>query len=402
METKLCDGIDWVGYVDWNVRDFHGYETDQGSTYNAYLIRDQKTALIDTVKEPYAPALLARVAALVGLEKIDYIVCNHAEPDHSGSLPVVMAACPQAELVCDAKCRAALAQYYAIQAWKIRLVKDGDTLALGRRTLKFFETPMSHWPESMATYVPEEQLLFSMDAFGQHLATAARFDDQVALDLVLREAKTYYANILMLYAQPNRKLVERLAPVPIKMIAPSHGVIWRKNIPAIVDRYRAWAAGVVAPRALIVYDTMWKSTEIMAAAIQAGVEPTGADFSLHAIRASNPTVLATELLDAAAVAFGSPTLNQTLMPQAAAVLAYWRGLKPLNKTGFAFGSYGWGKGGADDVHQALVDMKFEILRPALKCQYRPTAAVLDECRAAGRQLGAAALARAKAAAGMPG
>lgn len=393
MNTALCKGIHWVGYVDWTVRDFHGYSTDRGSTYNAYLVQDEKTALIDTVKAPYAETLLAHIRAHTDPAAIDYVVCNHAEPDHAGSLPVVMKACPKAELVCDARCRDTLSRHVDTSGWRFRVVADGDTLPLGQRSLRFIETPMVHWPESMFSYMPEEKLLFSMDAFGQHCATARRFDDEEALDVLMQEAKTYYANIVMLYAQPIARVLERAKELPIAMIAPSHGVIWRKHIAQITGAYRDWVNYRCKPRVLIVYDTMWRSTEIMAGAILEGVQDAGADARVHHVRATNITVLATEVLEAACVAVGSPTLNQTLMPQVAAVLTYWKGLKPVGKAGLAFGSYGWAKSAARDVEAYLKDLKVEILREPVQAQFVPTPEVLEECREAGRLLGEAALVR---------
>ena len=205
MNRQIVEGVHWVGFVDWNVRDFHGYVTERGSTYNAYLVRDRETALIDTVKAPYAAELLRNVAALAPLADVRWVVCNHAEPDHSGALPAVMAACPNATLVCDQKCRDVLAIYYDVANWKFKIVKTGDALALGARTLEFIETPMTHWPESMATWIPQDRLLFSMDAFGQHYATSGRFDDEVQDTVLYFEAKTYVANILMLYTMPVTK-----------------------------------------------------------------------------------------------------------------------------------------------------------------------------------------------------
>jgi len=386
----LKEGIDWVGAVDWTVREFHGYETTRGSTYNAYLVRDEKTALIDTVKAPFAADLLANVSALTDPASVDYVVCNHAEPDHAGSLPAVLAACPNAELICDAKCRDALALYHDTSAWRIRVVGDGETISLGRRTLQFIQTPMVHWPESMFTYVPEDKLLFSMDGFGQHLATSARFDDLVPLDVVLAEAKTYYANILMLYGGPIGRTLQAASALDIEMIAPSHGVVWRTHLDAILSAYADWVAMKPAAKVLVIYDTMWKSTEAMARAIYAGAAAGGAEAKLLHVRATNGTVIATEVLDAACVAFGSPTLNATIMPQMAAVLTYLKGLKPHGKAGLAFGSYGWGTNAVKELGEYLAAMKFDVVREPLVSRLAPNAATLDACREAGALLAAKA------------
>jgi flavorubredoxin len=386
MNTPLCDNIDWVGAVDWNIRDFHSYETHRGATYNAYLVRDEKTALIDTVKAPFADRLLKDVAALCDLSRVDYVVCNHAEMDHSGALPEVLRAMPRATLLCDKKCAAALGEHFDTSGWKVQIVTSGAEISLGRRTLRFFETPMVHWPESMATYVPEEKLLFSMDAFGQHIATSERFDDEVDLDVVIQEAKTYYANIVMPYGKAVLKTLDLLAGLPIGMIAPSHGLIWRKNVAAIVNEYRNWADHRPQPKVLVIYDSMWESTAAMAQAILDGATQPGVSASLVSIRESNLTRIASEVLDAAAVAFGSATLNRGMMPMAAAVLSYLEGLRPLNKAAVAFGSYGWGVGGPEAVDQALRRLEWEILREPLRAHYRPTAELLAECCQIGQEL----------------
>lgn len=386
MNTQLREGIDWVGHVDWTVRDFHGYRTERGSSYNAYLVQDEKTALIDTVKAPFASDLMARVTALVPLDKVDYLVCNHAEPDHSGSLPAMVAACPGAEVVCDEKCRQALMQHYDAQNWTFHVVADGDSLSLGKRTLTFLETPMVHWPESMFTYVPEEKLLFSMDAFGQHYAAPFLFDDEVALDVVMAEAKIYYANIVMLYGGPIGRVLDRAAKLPIEIVAPSHGVIWRKHIGTILDAYRRWVVCKPAAKVVVAYDTMWRSTERMAEAVVEGARRHDVAVQLHHVRESHITAVATDMLDAATVAFGSSTLNGTLMPQMAAVLTYLKGLRPKGKAGFSFGSYGWAKGGARDVQGYLEAMKCDLLREPIQVQFVPTQEDLDACREAGEQL----------------
>ncbi|HCF57786.1 MAG TPA: MBL fold metallo-hydrolase, partial [Myxococcales bacterium] len=305
MNRTIKDDICWVGFVDWNVRDFHGYETRRGSSYNAYLVLDEKPALIDAVKGPYAPELLAHVAERIDPGKLAYVVCNHAEPDHSGGLPAVMKACPQAELVCNAKCRESLSMHFDTSAWRFKVVADGETLSLGRRALQFFDTRMVHWPESMATYVPESKLLFSMDAFGQHLASSSRFDDEVPFDELMLEAKTYYANILMPFGTPIGRTLDKLSGLELEMVAPSHGVIWRKRFKDIFEAYRRWTRLEAGPKVLVVYDTMWKSTEQMAHAVLEGATRPGVDAKLINIRASNTTEIATEVLDAACLAFGS-------------------------------------------------------------------------------------------------
>ncbi len=386
MNVSLHENIDWVGAVDWTIRDFHSYDTERGSTYNAYLVRDEKTALIDAVKSPFADELLKNVAALIDPARVDYIVCNHAELDHAGALPQVLRAMPQATLLCDKKCAAALGEHFDTSAWKIQMVADGQTISLGRRHLQFVETPMIHWPESMFTYVPEDKLLFSMDAFGQHYATSERFADETDVNIVLQEAKTYYANIVMPYGKSVLACLDRVGGLPIEMIAPSHGLIWRKNLADILDRYRRWANHQPTAKVLVIFDSMWESTSAMARAILDGATQPGVSAELIHVRRSNLTHIAAEMLDAAAVAFGSATLNRNMMPMMAATLCYLDGLRPKNKAAVAFGSYGWGRGGPEAVDRALHDLEWDVVAEPIRAKYRPTPDVLDQCRAVGKIL----------------
>jgi len=394
MNRKIIDGIHWVGYVDWNIRDFHGYVTERGSSYNSYLILDDEPALVDGVKAPYAANLLGHISELIEPSKIRWVVCNHAEPDHSGALPAVMKACPDATLVCDEKCRVVLSNYYDVSDWTFKVVKTGDSLSLGKRTLDFIETPMTHWPESMATWIAQDRLLFSMDAFGQHYATNARFDDEVPESVLMFEAKTYVANILMLYTIPVQKAVAAVRGLGPKIIAPSHGIVWRSKVGEMLDLYDQWDCCTPTRKVILFYDTMWKSTEIMTHAIMDGAMEEGGrqlDVRLFHVGATTITRLATEILDAAAFAVGSPTLNGTLMPEVAQALTYLKGLRPAKKAGFAYGSYGWGRGGPEEVEEYLKAMRVELLRPVLKLQYKPTPEGLEECREAGRMLARHAL-----------
>jgi len=390
MNTKLRENIYWVGSVDYNVRDFHGYRTERGSTYNAYLIIDEKNALVDTVKAPFAAELLNNIEQHIEAEKIDYVICNHAEPDHSGSLPLIMEKCSNAKLVCDAKCQAILDLYYDISKWEFELVKTGDSISLGKRTISFLETPMVHWPESMFTYIPEEKILFSMDAFGQHYSSSKRFDSENELQTILEEAKTYYANIVMLFGRQILKTLEVAKNLEIEIIAPSHGVIWTKHIPEIIAAYKDWAVFKSKKKVLIMYATMWKSTEKMALAIRDGANEFDVDVRFYNIDDIHKTVLATETLDTATIAIGSATLNQGIMPEVASVLTYLKGLKPQNKSVVCFGSYGWAP--ATKELTSYVDaMKLDIMQDPIVCKYKPTEEILEQCREAGRSLAKKAL-----------
>ena len=392
MNHTLRENIYWVGFLDWNIRDFHSYDTHYGATYNAYLVLDEKNALIDTVKAPYAEDMLKNIAKYVEPSAIDYIVCNHAEPDHAGALGTAMKACPNATLICDKKCLTTLSSYFDTSDWKVQIVEDGETLSLGKRTLQFMTTPMVHWPESMFTYVPEEKLLFSMDAFGQHIATSNRFDDEVSLSDIMMEAKTYYANIVTPYGRQVVNCLVAASKLDIEMIAPSHGVIWRKHIPEILEAYQDWASGRLKPHLVILYDTMWESTKMMAEAIYNGaVTVPGISAELVHVRRSNLTKIATKALDAAAIAIGSATLNAQMMPAMASALTYIKGLKPKPKASVAFGSFGWGLGGPEQLDKWIDEAKWTRVHDMIKSKYRPDAEVLALCAEAGRALGEKAL-----------
>ena len=388
MTTELVKQVHWVGWVDWPVRDFHGYQTKRGSSYNAYLVRGAaKTALIDTVKAPFAEQLKAHITAHCPLEAIDYIVCNHAEPDHSGSLPAIVAACPNAVVVCNAKCRDALSRHYDVSSWSFQVVKEGETLDLGGRTLQFFDTVMCHWPESMVTFLQEESLLFSMDIFGQHYASSARFDDEADLAEVMQEAKTYYANIVLPYAKPVANAAKKLLALNPRIVAPSHGVIWRSHVSEIVQAYLRWHVSTPTRKVVIFYATMWQSTRRMAEAIAEGANASeGVEVKLFDLKAVGDTELITELMDCAAFACGTPTLNQGLMPRVAAALTYIRGLKPAGKSALAFGSFGWASKGAEEAHGYLQATGCTLLSEPITCRFAPDAETLERCRQAGKLL----------------
>jgi flavorubredoxin len=390
MHVELTEGINWVGAIDWNVRDFHGYETRRGSTYNAYLVQGEKTALIDTVKRDFSNTLLANVDEVAGLDAVDYVVANHGEPDHSSALPAVLEA-TGATLITNEKAVGTLKGYYDTSGWEIELVATGDSLDLGGRSLSFVQTPMVHWPDSMVSYCPEEKVLFSNDAFGQHLASSCRFAADNNLSVVMEEAKTYYANIVMLYGRPISKAMDALGDLEIGMIAPAHGVVWREHIPDILDAYSGWVHCQSRPKVLVIYESMWHSTDCMAHEIVKGAVREGVEVKLFDVNRTGRTELATEVLDAAAIAVGSPTLNMTLMPEIAGVLTYLKGLSPKQKAGFAFGSYGWAPSGPRAVEGYLEEMDFDLLREPLTAQWRPDEDALAACREAGAMLADTAL-----------
>lgn len=369
--TKLTDSIYYVGAVDWNIRSFHGYSTNSGATYNAYLIVDEKIALIDTVKAPFAEELLDRIAEIVDPAKIDYVVSNHVEMDHSGALPEVMKAAKNAKVVTSAPNGVkGLTAHYG--EYDYLPVKAGDTLSLGKHTLTFVATPMVHWPDNMVTYCPEEKILFSNDAFGQHFASNKHFDTEVDLAHVFKEAEKYYANIVMPYGMQTRKALEIVKPLDLEMIAPSHGVIWTEHIPDILEKYEYFTNDQSVSRACIVYDSMWHSTEKMAHAILEGFTKKGVPAKLYDLKVEHISDIMTDVLKAEYIVVGSPTLNNNMMPTVASFLCYMKGLSPKNKKGFGFGSYGWGGQSAGQIQNILKDCGFELIHEPVKMAYIPS------------------------------
>jgi anaerobic nitric oxide reductase flavorubredoxin len=388
-KVTLAEGINWVGVVDWNIRDFHGYVTQRGSTYNAYLIRDEKVALVDTVKHTFSNELLRNICELVDPAKLDYIIVNHVEMDHSSSLPVIAKYAKNATIIASARGKDAIIEHYG-EGFNIQTVKTGDQLKLGKRTLQFVEAPMLHWPDSMFTYVVEDKILMPNDAFGQHLASSERFDDEVDPHVLMEEATIYYANILMPFAPLIARKLDEVTKmgIPIDMIAPSHGIIWRSDPSKIIKAYSDWSAGVSKNKVVIVFDTMWGSTDKMARAILEGAASQGVDVKLLKLRAANRTEAMTEILDAKAVVVGSPTLNNGMFPTLGSFLTYATGLKPKGKLWAFFGSYGWGGGAVRGMTEMAQKAGFEVHEQSVEVKYVPDAEDLKKCFEFGQQIAA--------------
>ncbi len=383
---EIRPGIYWVGGIDWNLRNFHGYLTQRGSTYNAYLIVDEKITLVDTVKHSLVDEMLARISVLVDPAAIDVVVSNHVEMDHSGGLPAIMAKAPNALIITSApKGEEGLKIHYQ-RDWKMRAVKSGERYSLGKRSLTFLQAPMVHWPDNMLSYMPEEKLLFSNDAFGQHLATSERFADEISADIVFNEAKKYYANIVLPYGHPVQKTLTAAADLDIKMIAPSHGLIWRKDLSRILAEYQKWSKNETVEKACVIYDTMWHSTEKMAQAISSAFEDKGIRAALFSLQHNHISDVMSELIDARYICVGSPTLNNTILPTVSAFLTYMTGLAPKGRKGLAFGSYGWGGQSTGIIDAWLKSANVEMLGDPLKVRYVPTHAQLTELKASAAAL----------------
>jgi len=383
MVTKLAKNVYWVGVVDWSLRRFHGHElsTHRGSTYNSYLIVDEKTVLVDTVWGPFQDQLIRNISEVVDPASIDLVVANHAEVDHSGGLPAVMRHAPNATVVLSPRGRDSIEGHYH-QPWDFKMVKTGESIAIGKNSLVFIEAPMLHWPDSMFTYLTGENILMPNDAFGQHYATAFRFNDQVDQNELYEEAIKYYANILTPFSpQVLRKIDEVLAlNLPVDMIAPSHGVIWRQDPLQIVHRYREWAAQEPETSAVIVYDTMWDGTRLMAEAVGEGLSGEGVDYKLFNCAVSDRNDIVTEAFKARAVVVGSPTFNQGILPTLAPFMEDLRGLRFKNKIGAAFGSYGWSGESVAVLEEHLKNCKIDIVAQGVRAKWQPRDDDLQKCR----------------------
>ena len=388
VNVVLKEGVNWVGVVDWNIRDFHGYVTSRGSSYNSYLISDEKIALVDTAKINFCNELIEHISELTSLEKIDYIIVNHVEMDHSSSLPVIAKLAKNAKIIASQRGKDALIEHYGADFNMVETVKTGDELKLGKRTLRFLEAPMLHWPDSMFTYIVEDKILMPNDAFGQHFASSGRFDDEVDTCALMEEASTYYANILMPFAPLIIRKIHEIVQmgIPIDMIAPSHGIIWRKDPSKIINAYADWSSMVAKQKAVVVFDTMWGSTDKMARSIADGITSGGVKVELFKLRATDNTDVVTEILDAKAVVVGSPTLNNQMFPSLGSFLTYITGLKPKGKLWCFFGSFGWGGGAVRDMVEMAKKAGFDVHEPSIEIKYVPDKEDLKKCFNFGQQI----------------
>lgn len=385
---KITDNIYRVGATDWNLRDFHGYATPYGSTYNAYLIMDEKITLIDNVKATFTDVLLHNISQIVDPSKIDQVISNHTEPDHSGSLAEVMRHIGMAKPVyCSKMGLKNLPKHFPGVELNLQPVGTGDVISTGKNNLHFIETKMLHWPDNMFCYMPEQGLLFSNDAFGQHYAGPEMWADELC-DNGDAVAKNYYANILWPFSPLVTKLVAdiRSMQLDIKFICPSHGLMWRHNPTEIINKYSVWAAQKPLAKAVVVYDTMWESTRKMGEKIRSSMADEGILTDICHVRKVEQSEIMTEALEAAAIIVGSPTINNQMFPTIAKFLCYLQGLKPQNKIGAAFGSYGWSGEGVPLVEKALTDMKLSLPVPGLKINYYPDDEAYNQCDKFGRDL----------------
>ncbi len=382
--VKVADNVYWVGAIDWDIRNFHGYLTSRGTTYNAFLVMADKVTLIDAVKAPFFDELMARISSVIDPSKIDYIVSNHSEMDHTGCLPKVVAAVKPEKVFASQQGLKALGEHFHGEL-EVTGVQDGQVLDLGGDKLSFFETRMCHWPDSMVSYLHGPELLFSQDAFGMHMASAERFDDELDAWPMEHELAKYYANILMPLSAPIKKALTKLTSsgLTFKLVCPDHGPIWRDNFARVLELYQRWAGAVRTRKAVVVYDTMWQSTRKMAEAICDGLSAGGAKAVVMPLDTAHRSDVASEVLEAGALLVGSPTINNQMFPTVADVLCYLRGLKPAGLIGATFGSYGWSGESTKLISADLDAMKVEQVSEPMRVKYVPSAEDMKACHELG-------------------
>lgn len=389
--VELTKDVFWVGAIDWAVRDFHGYTTPRGTTYNNYLIIDDEITLLDTVKHDFSDITIKNIMSVIDPSKIRNVVINHIENDHVTSLDKIMGLTPNATIYITEKGRKGLERFFDLSKWNIKVVKTGDTLTIGKRTLLFIETPMLHWPDSMMTYIKEDKILISQDGFGQHIASAVRFDDEFVTCESLSELDDavvdYYANILMPFGQIIKTKIAEIQKLglEIKMIAPDHGIIWRSDPSKVLKTYLDLAGGKANLAVSIIYDTMWQSTEKMSLPIMQGIKDEGVECKVIKLRATPMSVAIKEFWKSRGCLIGTPTLNNIMYPTVAEFLTHLRGLRPKNRIMGAFGSFGWGGGAVKEAYEEFKRMGLDVYDTGLQVLYRPSLEDETRCYDFGRE-----------------
>jgi len=377
---EIADGIYSVGCRDWDIRDFHGYSTYEGTTYNAFLVLGEKNILIDTVKEKFAEELFSNISRIIDPKKIDIVISNHTEMDHSGAIPKLMQLIGEEKPIYCSKMGAKNLRNHFNRDYNFKVVGSGDELKVGNKTFSFLETRMLHWPDSMFTYLVEDGILFSSDAFGQHYAGDKFFDDEIG-DEIIPHARKYYANILLHFSPRVQALLKDVAKMnlTINMICPDHGILWRENPSKIINAYDRWSRQEPSNKVVVIFDSMWDSTTKMARSITSGIESEDINVRLMNTRKWHRSDIMTEIVEAGAIAVGSPTLNNSIFPVIADVMTYIKGLRPQNKIAAAFGSYGWSGEAVKILNKDFAEMKLDIIDDGVKVQYVPDEDDLNRC-----------------------
>lgn len=373
---KISQHVSWIGKIDWELRKFHGEQlsTYHGSSYNAYLIEDEKTAVIDTVWLPFADEYIANLKKKIDLTKLDYIIVNHAEPDHSGALPLLVREAPQAKVICTASGIKSIKGYYH-QDWNFQTVKTGEKLNLGQTELTFIEAPLLHWPDTLMSYLSGDDILFSSDVFGQHYASETLIDENIDTNELYYEAIKYFANIIAPYAKKTVKKIEELQGMnlPLKMIAPAHGVLWKNDTKTIIQKYIDWSNAYSENQITLVYDTMYNSTRRMAEIIASGIveeDPSVVVKLFNSARHDNSDIL-TELFKSKAMLVGSPSYNNGILKSTAGIIEEIKGMEPKQKKAAAFGSYGWSPANVKIIAELLKECGLEVFETTAKAAWNP-------------------------------
>ncbi len=391
MRINVKNNVYWVGKTDWELRKFHGdeYSTHRGSTYNSYLIKEEKVALIETVWAPYSKEFVTNLANEIDLKKIDYVIANHAEIDHSGALPELMQHIPEVPIYCTKNGVKSLKGHYH-QDWNFNVVKTGDRLSLGEKELIFVEAPMLHWPDTMFCYLTQDNILFSNDAFGQHYATEYMFNDLVDQSELFEECLKYYANILTPFSPLVVKKIKEVLSfnLPFDIICTSHGIIWRAKPEQIVEKYLEWANDYQENQITIIYDTMWNGTRVMAEQIAGGIIDADKEVNvkLFNLAKSDKNDVITEIFKSKAILVGSPTINRGILVSVAGILEEIKGLKFKNKKAAAFGCYGWSGESVKIISGILEESGFDVIDEGLKVMWNPDDASITKCAEFGKQI----------------
>ena len=377
-----------VGVIDWNMRSFHGntFITKNGVTYNSYLINDNEPALIDVVHKGFEDEFIKNILDIISPEKIKHVILNHLEPDHSGAIEYMAKVLKNAKFYGTAKLKEGLLKYYDLNI-EINVVKTGDKINLGSNTLTFVEVPMVHWPDSMITYCPEKKILFSNDAFGQHIATNKTFTDEIKQDILWQEVTKYYANILWPLGPMIEKSINNLLTMnlPIDFVAPSHGLVWRNNINKVIEKYLSWTKNEVKNKVVVVYETMWGSTQIMAREIVRALTNNNIEAKMFDIAKTDFAEVAYEMLEAKAFVIGSSTHDNEMLAYIAGYMHFLKGMKPKNRIAVSFGSFGWAGGAVKEIATNLSSFGIEVI-DQISAKFKPNKEELEKCYQAGEKL----------------
>ncbi|XPV76746.1 MAG: FprA family A-type flavoprotein [Desulfovibrio sp.] len=390
---QLTEGVSWVGVIDWNCRNFHGYsQSPLGTTYNAFLVEDEKTVLLDTVEPKFKDQFFCGLKQALKGRQLDYVVVNHLEPDHAGCLEDIVKEFKPEKIICSPMGIKAMRTFFDIEGWPvIETVKSGEELCIGKRHIQFIETRMLHWPDNMITYIPEEKMAFCSDAFGQNIASSERYADEIDRAQLKKLMAEYYANIVLPYSKMVKKIVPSIMQlgIEIETLCPDHGLIFRgeEDVRFALESYLEFAEQKPAKKAVIAYDTMWQSTEKMAIAIADGLMSEGISVKVMNVKANHHSTIMSEVFDSAAVVLGSPTHNNGILPGMANLLTYMKGLRPEYKIGASFGSFGWSGECVNILSKAIGEMHMEEVTEAVKVKNRPTHDTFQDCFDLGVKVG---------------